>query len=108
MTEDQLAAFWNIEPNECILDVMGPETLAANLVRITQTDAKLKRDQVNNADIAIATHYDVGIEVRRAIENIHQQKPENLPRAANIRKLVEEERRKTRRRSQKRLSEKLF
>lgn len=98
MTEDQLAAFWNIGPNERILDVMGPEALAANLFRITQTDAKLKRDQVRNEDVAIATHHDVGAEVRRAIENIHQKKPEDLPRAANIRKLVEEERHKTRKR----------
>jgi DNA-damage-inducible protein D len=101
MTEDQLAAFWNIGQNERILDVMGPEALAANLFRITQTDAKLKRDQVNNEDVAIATHHDVGAEVRRAIENIHQKKPEDLPRAANIRKLVEEERRKTKRRLKK-------
>jgi DNA-damage-inducible protein D len=101
MTEDQLAAFWNIGPNERILDVMGPEALAANLFRITQTDAKLKRDQVRNEDIAIATHHDVGTEVRRAIENIHQKKPEDLPRAANIRKLVEEERRKAKKRLKK-------
>lgn len=101
MTEDQLAAFWNIGPNERILDVMGPEALAANLFRITQTDAKLKREQIRNEDIAIATHHDVGAEVRRAIENIHQKKPEDLPRAANIRKLVEEERRKAKKRLKK-------
>lgn len=101
MTEDQLAAFWNIGPHERILDVMGPEALAANLFRITQTDAKLKRDQITNEDIAIVTHHDVGAEIRQAIENIHQQKPENLPRAANIRKVVEEERRKTKRRHKK-------
>ena len=37
---------------------------------------------------------DVEEEVRHAIENIHQKKPEDLPRAASIRKLVEEKRRK--------------
>lgn len=98
MTEDQLAAFWNIDPNERILDVMGPEALAANLFRITQTDAKLKRDQVHHEDVAIAIHHDVGAEVRATIERIHQKKPEDLPRAASIRKQVEEERRKARKR----------
>lgn len=98
MTENQLAVFWNIGANERILDVMGPEALAANLFRITQTDAKLKRDKVKNEDVAIATHHDVGATVRKAIEEIHQQKPEDLPRAENIRKLVEAERRKERKR----------
>lgn len=47
---------------------------------------------------AISTHYDVGEEVRHAIEKIHQKNPEDLPRAASIHKLVEEKRRKTRKR----------
>lgn len=96
MTSAELAIFWNVPSGVEILDVMGPEALAANLFRITQTDAKLKRDQIHDEDTAIATHHDVGREVRRAIENIHQKKPEDLPRAANIRKLVEEKRRKAR------------
>ena len=75
---------------------MGSKALAANLFRITQTDAKLKREKVSDEDTAILTHHDVGQEVRRAIENISQQKPEDLPRAASIRKLVEEKRRQTR------------
>ncbi len=98
MTSGELAAFWNLPTGTEILDVMGPEGLAANLFRITQTDAKLQRDQVQDEDTAILTHHDVGQEVRRAMENIHQKKPEDLPRAASIRKLVEEKRRKTRKR----------
>jgi DNA-damage-inducible protein D len=96
MTSGELATFWNLPAGTEILDVMGPEGLAANLFRITQTDAKLKRDQVTDEDTAILTHHDVGAEVRHAIENIHQKKPEDLPRAASIRKLVEEKRRHTR------------
>ena len=60
-----------------------------------RTDAKLKRDQITEEDAAILTHHDVGLEVRHAIENIYQRKPEDLPRAASIRKLVEEKRRRT-------------
>jgi len=96
MTSGELAIFWNLPEGTEILDVMGPEGLAANLFRITQTDAKLKRDQVAEENTALLTHHDVGQEVRRAIENIHQKKPEDLPRAASIRKLVEEKRRRTR------------
>jgi DNA-damage-inducible protein D len=98
MTENQLAAFWNVPPGVAILDIMGPEALAANLFRITATDEKLVRDNVTNETIAIATHHDVGASVRKAIEEIHQQKPENLPRAENIRSLVEAERRKEKKR----------
>jgi len=96
MTSGELATFWQLPPHVEILDVMGPEGLAANLFRITATDAKLKRDQITDEDTAILTHHDVGAEVRHAIENIHQKKPEDLPRAASIRKLVEEKRRRTR------------
>ena len=101
MTSSELAIFWNLPEGTEILDVMGPEGLAANLFRITQTDAKLKRDQVTEEDTALLTHHDVGQEVRRAIENIHQKKPEDLPRAASIRKLVEEKRRHTRKQLKK-------
>lgn len=100
MTENQLSAFWNIPEGEEILNVMGPEALAANLFRITSTTSKLKRDQVTNEDVAIETHHDVGAEVRQAIINIHKKKPEDLPRAASIRKLVEAERRKARKQKQ--------
>ena len=96
MTSSELGTFWNLPPNVEILDVMGPESLAANLFRITATDAKLKRDQVADENTAILTHHDVGQEVRHAVENIHKKKPEDLPRAASIRKLVEEKRRKAR------------
>lgn len=77
---------------------MGSEGLAANLFRITQTDAKLKRDNVSDENQAILTHHDVGHEVRTAIERIHQKKPEDLPRATDLRNLLEDKRRKTRKR----------
>ena len=98
MTENQLAAFWNVPPGTRILDVMGVEQLAANLFRITQTDAKLERDNVEDEDVAIATHHEIGALVRETIERIYNIKPEDLPRGADIRKLVEAERRKEKKR----------
>lgn len=98
MTENQLSEFWNVPPGTAILDIMGPEALAANLFRITGTDEKLVRDQIHDETRAIATHHDVGAIVRKAVEEIHQQVPEDLPREASIRNLIEAERRKSKKR----------
>lgn len=98
MTENQLSEFWNVPPGTAILDIMGPEALAANLFRITGTDEKLVRDNIHDETRAIATHHDVGAIVRKAVEEIHQQVPEDLPREASIRSLVEAERRKSKKR----------
>jgi DNA-damage-inducible protein D len=98
MTSAELAFFWNLPVGTEILNVMGSESLAANLFRITQTDAKLKRDNISEENQAILTHHDVGREVRTAIERIHRKKPEDLPRAADLRNLLEQKRRKARKR----------
>ena len=45
---------------EDILDNIGREELGANLFRITQTDAKLKRDYVDNEYTVNSVHYEVG------------------------------------------------
>ena len=105
MTENQLAVFWNVPPGTKILDVMGVEHLAANLFRITQTGAKLINDKVQDEDVAIATHHEIGALVRETIERIHHIKPEDLPRGASIRKLVEEARRKEKKRIKSNMGE---
>jgi len=75
--------------------------LAANLLRITATDAKLLRENVQDEDTAILTHHDVGREVRDAVERIHKQSPEDLPRAADLRHELEARRRKSKKIQQK-------
>ena len=62
--------------------------LAANLFRATQTEEKLKRDNVINKQTAHQTHYDVGRKIRKTIEEIGGMMPENLPTVENI-KLIE-------------------
>jgi DNA-damage-inducible protein D len=69
----------NLSENQRILDFMGSEELAANLFRITQTESKLKRDNVQGARAANVTHYTVGREVRAAIERVGGTMPEDLP-----------------------------
>jgi len=62
-----------------ILDFMGSTELAANLFRITQTEEKLKREDVDNASEANKVHNNVGREVRDAIKRVGGTMPENLP-----------------------------
>ena len=53
---------------------MGSEELADNIFRIAQTDAKLKRDNVDNEYTANSIHYEVGKEVRDSIKEIEKEK----------------------------------
>jgi len=81
-----------LKDNEDILDYMGSEELGANLFRITQTDAKLKRDKVDNEDTACDTHYKVGKTVRKAIAELGGTMPEDLPTPEkSVKEIMKEE-----------------
>ena len=58
---------------------MGSEELADDIFRIAQTDAKLKRDNVDNEYTANSVHYEVGREVRNSIKRLGGTMPEDLP-----------------------------
>jgi DNA-damage-inducible protein D len=73
-----------IKANQNILDHMGSTELAANLFRATQTEEKLRRDNVKGKEAANKTHYAVGRKVRQAIAEIGGTMPENLPNAEDI------------------------
>ncbi len=68
-----------LKKNQRILDHMGSEELAANLFRATQTDAKLRRDNIQGKDAANETHYAVGSKVRQTIHELGGTMPEDLP-----------------------------
>ena len=70
---------------------MGSEELAANLFRITQTESKLKKDNVIGESNANNTHYEVGKEVRNTIERLGGTMPENLPTPDKSLKELEKE-----------------
>lgn len=76
-----------LRAKQALLDHVGSTELAANLFRATQTEEKLRRDNVKGKDAANATHYEVGRKVRRAIEDIGGTMPENLPAAEDIAKV---------------------
>ena len=68
-----------LSKDQKILDHMGSEELGANLFRITQTEAKMRRDDPQGLDEASSIHYTVGKEVRETIEKIGGTMPEDLP-----------------------------
>ena len=79
---------------EDILDNMGSEELADNIFRIAQTDAKLKRDNVDNEYTANSVHYEVGKEIRDSIKRLGGTMPENLPTPNKSLKELERETKK--------------
>ena len=76
-----------LKKSENILDHMGSTELAANLFRATQTEEKLKRENIKGKQKANQTHYEVGKKVRKTIQEIGGTMPENLPVADSIKKL---------------------
>ena len=78
-TADDIFKRKKLRYREDILDNMGSEELADNIFRIAQTDAKLKRDNVDNEYTANFVHYEVGKEVRSSIERLGGTMPEKLP-----------------------------
>lgn len=55
-------------PQNKILDYMGSEELGANIFRITQTAAKIKRDNIKDKHIVNQAHYAVGKKVSKQYE----------------------------------------
>lgn len=62
-----------------ILDNMGSTELAANLFRATQTEEKLRRENIRGKQAANQTHFEVGKKVRQTIKELGGTMPEELP-----------------------------
>jgi DNA-damage-inducible protein D len=73
-----------------LLDRAGTTELAANLFRITQTDDKIKKDNIKGDHEAQRTHFMVGGKVRQTIKDIGGTTPENLPPEKHIKELKSE------------------
>lgn len=76
-----------LEKNQQILDHMGSTELAANLFRATQTEEKLKKENIKGKQKANQTHYEVGKKIRETIQELGGEMPENLPTEDSIRKI---------------------
>lgn len=77
-----------LKKSQKILDHMGSTELAANLFRATQTEEKLRRENIKGKQRANQTHYEVGAKVRQTIKELGGTMPEDLPAVESI-KVVE-------------------
>ncbi len=76
---------------------MGSTELAANLFRATQTEEKLRRENIQGKIKANKTHFHVGKKVRQTIEELGGTMPENLPTPAeDLKRLEKQVQKKTR------------
>lgn len=80
-----------LKKSQKILDHMGSTELAANLFRATQTDEKLRREQVKGKGAAGEVHYEVGKKVRQTIAELGGTMPEDLPTPRKSIKQIERE-----------------
>ena len=94
-TADDIAKRKGLRYREDILDNMGSEELAANLFRITQTESKLKRDNISTEKDANKTHYNIGKNIREVIAKNGGTMPEDLPTPKKSLKQLEKENKKT-------------
>ena len=78
-TADDIAKRKHLRYREDIMDNMGSEELAANLFRITQTDSKLKNDNIMGENNANKIHYTIGKNIRNVIIKNGGTLPELLP-----------------------------
>lgn len=76
-----------IPGSRSVLDFMGSEELAANLFRITQTEAKIRNEVIRGQARLEAAAEDVGRKVRKTIKDIGGTMPENLPTSPDIRQV---------------------
>ena len=93
-TADDIAKRKSLRYREDILDNMGSEELAANLFRITQTESRLKRDNISTELAANKTHYEVGYKIRNTIKELGGTMPEDLPTPEKSLKQLEKEKKK--------------
>ena len=90
-TADDIAKRKGLRYREDILDNMGSDELIANLFRISQTEQKLKRENIKSESDANKTHYEVGKEVRNTINRLGGTMPEKLPTPKKSLKELEKE-----------------
>lgn len=83
-----------LKKSQKILDHMGSTELAANLFRATQTDEKIRRENIKGKAKANQTHFEVGAKVRQTIKELGGTMPEDLPTPQKSIKQIEREQEK--------------
>lgn len=57
---------------------MGSDELIINLFRISQTEQKLKKDNITQENNTNIVHYEVGSKIRKTIQELGGTMPEKL------------------------------
>ena len=90
-TADDIAKRKGLRYREDILDNMGSDELIANLFRISQTEQRLRKDNIQGEKEACLTHNKIGKIVRNAIKEAGGTMPEELPTPEKSLKQLEKE-----------------
>ena len=93
-TADDIAKRKGLRYREDILDNMGSDELIANLFRISQTEQKLRKDNIQGESEASLTHYNIGKNIREVIAKNGGTMPEDLPTPKKSLKQLEKENKK--------------
>ena len=93
-TANDIAKRKGLRYREDILDNMGSDELIANLFRISQTEQKLRKDNVEGEKEANKTHYRIGKNIREVIAKNGGTMPEELPTPKKSLKQLEKENKK--------------
>ena len=91
-TANDIAKRKNLRYREDILDNMCSDELIANLFRISQTEQKLKNENIKLETEANTTHYKIGKNIRDVIEKNGGTMPEYFPTPNKSLKELEKER----------------
>jgi DNA-damage-inducible protein D len=73
-----------VSGNEKLIDRMGKAELAAHLFRITQTDEKIKNENITGQNQLERAAFDVGKTVRATVIELSGTRPEDMPPAEHI------------------------
>ena len=90
-TANDIAKRKGLRYREDILDNMCSDELIANLFRISQTEQKLKKENIKNEKDANNTHYEVGSKIRKTIKELGGTMPEDFPTPEKSLKQLEKE-----------------
>ncbi len=93
-TADDIAKRKGLRYREDILDNMGSDELIANLFRVSQTEQKLKKDNIQTERDATNAHFEVGKNIRDVIAKNGGTLPEKLPTPKKSLKQLEKEKNK--------------
>ena len=94
-TADDIAKRKGLRYREDILDNIGSDELIANLFRISQTEQKLKKNNIQSEKEANKAHYEVGSKIRNTIRELGGTMPEDLPTPKKSLKQLEKENNKS-------------